>query len=112
MYLLLVKLSMVFNAPVNNGDEGKFVGGWFGDKLEKTTDWFGESFRKALIDFGKWLINGLFNILSPFVIWGCRIIILWCIVTMFCTKDTKTLAAGFKAFLFYLVFLMIRSVII
>lgn len=111
MYRLLIKIPIILNAP-SNDDEGKFVGGWLGDKLESSTQWFGESFRKALVDFGKWLVNGLFDILSPFIIWGCKLVIVWCIVTFFCTGDKKCLTLGMKSFLIYLIFLMIRGVLL
>lgn len=100
--MIIVKLSLMYNeGNVNSATSGTNDNGWFGDK-----------FKKALVDFGYWFVHGLFDLLSPFVEWGCKLVIVWCIVTMFCTKDTKSITAGLKAFLIFLVFIMIRGAIL
>ena len=92
--------------PVTSGD------GTDKGLVGNSIDWFGEAFRTNLVDFGKWLVNGLFDILYPFVTWGCKLVVVWCIVTIYCTGDKKSLALGMKCFLIYLLFLLIRSALI
>jgi hypothetical protein len=75
-------------------------------------DWFGKEFREKLVDFLMWLLHGAFDVTTPFVVWGCRIIIVWCIVTFYCSNDKRTICTAFKSFLVFWIFLMLRSVII
>lgn len=93
---------------LNSATSGEESNGDYG-LLGDAVGWFGEEFRDAITDFCIWIVTSLLDFLSPFVIWGCRTIIVWCLVTFYCTKDTKALSTGMKFFLIYLIFLMIRS---
>lgn len=107
--MYLVKISMILSINTNPVTIGEGTDkGLVGNSI----DWFGEAFRANLVDFGKWLVNGLFDILYPFVTWGCKLVVVWCIVTIYCTGDKKSLGLGMKCFLIYLLFLMIRSALI
>jgi hypothetical protein len=105
--MFLVKISIILNSNTTAGSEVTDKG-----LVGNSIDWFGESFRASLVDFVKWLVSGLFDILYPFVTWGCKLVVVWCIVTIYCTGDKKSLALGMKCFLIYLLFLMIRSALI
>jgi hypothetical protein len=80
--------------------------------IPNAMDWFGEEFKKSFVEFCTWLVVGLFNVLTPFVEWGCKLVIVWCVVTLFCSGDKKLLTTASKCFLIYLLFFMIRSVIL
>jgi len=106
---VIVKLDLLITKLIllKSDKDTEFVGGWVGDGI----DWFGESFKKALIDFGKWLLQGLFDILSPFIEWGSKSVIVACIIIFYCTQDKKAVSTGIKFFFIYIIFLMIRSTI-
>ncbi|WP_395546753.1 MULTISPECIES: hypothetical protein [unclassified Lacrimispora] len=107
--MFVVKISMMLNSNTNSIASGDGTDkGLVGNSI----DWFGEAFRVNLVDFGIWLVNGIFDVLNPFVTWGCKLVVVWCIVTVYCTGDKKSLALGMKCFLIYLLFLMIRSALI
>lgn len=107
--MFLVKISMILSSNTNPVTSGDGIDkGLVGNSI----DWFGEAFRANLVDFSKWLVGSLFDILYPFITWGCKFVVVWCIVTIYCTGDKKSLALGMKCFLIYLLFLMIRSALI
>lgn len=74
-------------------------------------NWFGDAVKQGIIDCAQWVAQSIFTVLSPFVIWGCRVVIVWCIVTVYCTKDKKQLSLAFKTFLVFLLFVMIKGAI-
>lgn len=76
------------------------------------TKWFTESFKKEVVEFFTWLLSSLLNILDPFITWGCSIIIVWCVISFYCTNDNRNLSLGMKSFLVYLIFAVIKGAVI
>lgn len=99
-YVILSKFPNVNSATSGEGDGSGIV-----------LKWFTDGFKKQIVDLFMWMLTGLFEILTPFVTWGCKILIVWCIISFYCTKDNKNLSLGMKSFLVYLIFVMIKGVI-
>jgi hypothetical protein len=115
LYLLLTKASMlasnVNSATHDDGNSEKNADQSSG-LTQETFNWIGDQVKDSLKDFGSWLIHGLFDILSPFIEWGAKSIIVACIVIYFCTEDKRAISTGMKFFFIYLIFMMIRGVIL
>lgn len=77
-----------------------------------SSGWLVDLIKDAIKKLGNWIIKGLVYTLSPFVIWGCKIIIVWCIVIYFLNQDSKQISTGMKVFLIYIIFLMIRGAVL
>lgn len=75
----------------------------------ESESWFGEAFRTAFIDFVKWITNGIFDTLTPFVEWGCKIFIVWCVVLLYCSGEKKNISSGLKCLLIYIIFFLIKG---
>jgi hypothetical protein len=77
-------------------DSGKFVGGWVGDGLD--------AISKSLTDG---IVNGFLQIIDYiilFIYWGCKIGIIVCMLTYFCSQDKKAVSTGIKlGFLFLII---------
>lgn len=103
---IAIKL-MIVSSVITNGEEGEIVGGLVGDAV----DWLGNKTRESILDFFRWLLTELFNFLQPFLEWGCKSIIVVCILIYYCTNDKRATSVGMKWFFVYLIFCMIRGVI-
>lgn len=116
MYLTLVRLSLFLTNGIkfttDDGDKTKVVGGLVGDAIDNSADYFGKKFRESLVDFGVWLLTGLFNIITPFVEWGSKSVIVVCIIIFYCNKDRKAISVAIVWFFVYIIFMMIRGVVI
>lgn len=84
--------------------ETKFVGGLLGGEYDVL-----ETIKKYFIDFCKWLLEGLFGVLSPFFVYGCSIVIVASYCMYIATNDNRSISTGLKAFFILLFFLFIRN---
>ena len=84
--------------------ETEIVGGLLGDSLNGFVD----SFKAGLIEIARWL----FEIITPFIDWGSKSVIIICLVIFYLSGDPKAISTSIKAFFVYLIFMMIRSVVI
>lgn len=62
-----------------------------------------------IVDGLIYIVQRLFLLLSPFINWGSRIIIISCVIIYFCSSDKKYLSAGIKWGLIFVVYCAIRS---
>lgn len=75
----------------------------------ESESWFGDSFKKGIIEAVKWVLNGIFDVLTPFAEWGCKIFIVWCVVLLYCSGDKKNISHGLKCLLIYILFFLIKG---
>lgn len=61
--------------------------------------------KDLILDVLSWVFNGI----SPFVEWGCKIVIVSCIVIYYCSQEKKYIGTGIKFAIGFILFLTIRS---
>lgn len=95
---------------INKGKTGtsgktEFVGGWVGE----AGDSFVENFKKGFTEIIDWIVKGFFGVSSPFFDWGCRAVIVACVIIFYCTQDKKSISTALKTFFIYIIFLILRG---
>jgi predicted PurR-regulated permease PerM len=103
--LLLDRL--LLTSDTSTGDM-QIVGGWVGDGLDNIV----ESIKEGIVEIGNWLIKGFFNITSPIADYGIKCVIVVCFVIYYCSQDNRAISKGIKYLFFYLLYILLRSVII
>jgi len=89
-------------------NETEFVGGIVGEALDS----IGASIKNGIVAGFAEIIKILFSFLDPILYWGCQIVIVYCVIIYFSSKDKKSVSVGMKAFLIFITFLVIRSYLI
>lgn len=84
------------------------IGGWAGDQLNNFTD----NFKAGLNEIGHWIVTGFFEITTPFFNWGCKSIIVMCVIIYYCSQDKKAISRGLWTMFAFILFFMLRSVVI
>lgn len=100
----MLKNLIYFRHPnVNSVTSGESDGGGI------VLKWFTDGFKEQITNLFQWILTGLFNILTPFIEWGCKIFIVWCVVLLYCSGDKKNISSGLKCLLIYIVFFLIKG---
>lgn len=81
------------------------VGGMVGEGLDAV----GKSIKDGIVNGFISLIKFVFDFFDPIIYWGCQIIILYCIIIFFVSREKKPIAVAMKTFLFFVTFLYLRS---
>jgi len=71
----------------------------------------GEEVKKGIVDGVTWLVTSLFNVVSPFITWGCKMVIVSCIIIYFCDKEERHIGTAIKFAIIFVLFCTIRSVL-
>lgn len=104
-YLLLSQLSaIIYSQYSDTSGDTKMIGGLLGGEYD-----VGENLKQGILDICKWMLNGLFSFLSPFVTYGCKITIVACFIIYVVSGDKVCISRGLKTFIIYLVFLVMRE---
>jgi hypothetical protein len=74
----------------------------------------GKSIHDGLVTFGESVLKGLVFLLEPLVNFGCKSVILYCIIIYYCTdgQDKTTIKLGLKALLIFIIFEYLRGTIL
>lgn len=71
-----------------------------------------QAIKDGIVELLIWIVEGLFTILTPFIDWGCKSVIVISVIIFFCNKDKKAITVAMKSFFLFLIFMMIRGVVL
>lgn len=99
---------LVNSVTSGDGSSSGFVGGWTGEAIDS----FVENFKNGLVEISNWIVKGFFDITSPFMDYGIKILIIVCFIVYYCSEDKRAISNGIKGLFIYMVYLLLRSVAI
>lgn len=77
--------------------------------IQNIFGWMGDSIKDGLVSFCNWALSSLLTFTEPFYNWGCKSIIVICILIFFLTGDKKTLTTALKTFFVFIFLYMMKE---
>jgi hypothetical protein len=99
--------SLILTSDTGSGDM-QIVGGWVGNGLDSFVD----NIKKGLLEIGNWIVEGFFKLTSPFADYGIKSLIVVCFVVYYCSQDNRAISTGIKWIMIYILYILIRSVVL
>lgn len=92
-----------FESNVNSVTSGESDGGIIGD--------IGDQIKDGIVDGFAWLGKSIIEVAFPVLEWGCRFVIIGCVIMCFCGRDEKRISTAIKFFLIYIVLCFLEGLI-
>lgn len=107
--LSMSQMIISFESNVNTVTSGNSNnGGLVGDISNQVKD----GIASGIIDGISWLAQSLCEILIPIGKWGCKFVIISCIIIYCCSEDKKYVSSGIRALIIFTLLCFLGSVVL